>query len=87
MTHNGISMDAPRNLHGRTMELAWTHDGICMDAQRNCKNIVMYIFYSFCVAEAQILWIKVTISSTLLCIVGQLAGGGFMAVAVGVSDM
>ena len=44
-THNGICMDAPGNLHGRTREFAWTHNGICMTAQRNLLGHITFIFW------------------------------------------
>ena len=42
-----------------------------------------------CMDKKKDFWLDLgtTSSSTLLCLVGELAGGGSVAVAVGVSDM
>ena len=56
--HNRICMDARRNLHGGTTELAWTKNRILLGHitfSFLAKKIHLYLFYSFCVADLNLM--------------------------------
>ena len=84
------------NLHVRTTEFAWTHSQICMDKQRNWLGqitftfggfIYVYLLFLLCCQGLNFIDLghdqqqHPTVHS-----VGELAGGGSVGVAVGVSD-